>query len=65
MKNSIAAGQDEPVVQQSCSEKKCITCFENGGCMYDQYMIITTYHSEGSHLQKENSALPQHVTSQA
>ena len=64
MKDSIAGGKDEPVEQQACSEKKCITCFENRGCMYDQYMIITTYHSEGSHPKKENSTLPLYLTSQ-
>jgi len=57
MKDSSATAQDEPVLQHPCSEKRCITCFENSGCMYDQYMIITTCHSEGSHPQKGDSTL--------
>jgi len=23
-----------------CSEKKCVTCFENRGCIYEQYSLV-------------------------
>ena len=26
--------------QEPCSENKCKTCFENGGCIYEQYAAL-------------------------
>ncbi|MEI9943536.1 MAG: hypothetical protein WDN26_04885 [Chitinophagaceae bacterium] len=44
MKNSINNTQDAtPVRQQPCSEKACATCFENGGCIYEHYLIAATH----------------------
>ena len=35
--------------QQLCSEKKCVTCFENRGCIYEQYLITMTHNTERSY----------------
>ena len=38
MKDSIVYSQDPTAIKyELCSEKKCATCFENRGCMYEQY----------------------------
>jgi hypothetical protein len=34
---------------QLCSEKKCVTCFENRGCIYEQYLIAMTHNIERSY----------------
>jgi hypothetical protein len=34
---------------QQCSEKKCVTCFENRGCIYEQYLIASTHNIVETH----------------
>lgn len=34
---------------QLCSEKKCVTCFENRGCIYEQYLISVSHTIERSY----------------
>ena len=47
MKNSIDhSGDTAAIKNQPCSEKTCVTCFENRGCMYEQYLIAGTYNIE-------------------
>jgi len=44
MKDSNDHSQDPNVVEHElCSEKKCATCFENRGCMYEQYFAASTF----------------------
>jgi hypothetical protein len=38
---------DEP-----CSERKCANCFDNGGCMYDRYMIASMEKPEMTKVQQ-------------
>ncbi|HEY6503277.1 MAG TPA: hypothetical protein VIZ28_04820 [Chitinophagaceae bacterium] len=40
--------------QQPCSEQKCITCFENRGCMYDTYLLVEKGNVEVIHLPKQD-----------
>jgi hypothetical protein len=55
MKESVAFPQDANVIKQHvCSEKTCITCFQNRGCMYEQYLFVATDNIEESHLPKQN-----------
>jgi len=44
MKDSNVYSQDLTAIKDElCSEKKCATCFENRGCMYEQYFAIPTF----------------------
>jgi len=44
MKNSNGYSQDLTAIRDElCSEKKCATCFENRGCMYEQYFAASTF----------------------
>ena len=50
MKESIANSQDATTMKHHvCSEKTCITCFENRGCMYEQYLSAAILNMETSH----------------
>jgi hypothetical protein len=50
MKDSIAYKQDATAIKQhECSEKTCINCFENRGCMYEQYVIAAMQAIEESY----------------
>lgn len=56
MNQSIANSQDATAAQQQpCSEKKCITCFENRGCMYEQYVITVLHNIEESYPAKQKN----------
>lgn len=54
MKNFIDEPQQPaPLQLDACSEQKCITCFENRGCIYDQFPIVLsndreTFYQESS-----------------
>ncbi len=40
MKDSIAYSPRATAIREhECSEKTCINCFENRGCMYEQYVM--------------------------
>lgn len=42
--------QDTTAVQDTlCSEKKCINCFENRGCIYDHYVHADTNNNSESY----------------
>jgi hypothetical protein len=57
MKQLIVYVQDaDAMQQQACSEKKCITCFENKGCMYEPYLIAAINNSETPYLAQQQSA---------
>jgi len=44
MKDSIRNSQDQTAIRyELCSEKKCATCFENRGCMYEQPFAAPTF----------------------
>ncbi|HEV8507180.1 MAG TPA: hypothetical protein VGQ53_17335 [Chitinophagaceae bacterium] len=44
MKDSTSYSQDPTAVKyEFYSEKKCATCFENRGCMYEQYLATPTF----------------------
>ncbi len=55
MKNSTKHLQDPLTAEQeTCSEKKCITCFENRGCIYDRYYTDTqSFRAETFKMEKE------------
>jgi hypothetical protein len=39
MKNSMDhLKHATPATEEPCSEQKCATCFENRGCMFEQYV---------------------------
>lgn len=61
MKNSLDSLQHE-IAMNHCSEKNCATCFENRGCMYEQFSISATYPlqepSPESDLNTENHRYP-------
>ncbi len=49
MKNSTDQLQESVEIKRHlCSEKTCITCFENRGCIYEQYPAAT-YDMDQSH----------------
>jgi hypothetical protein len=56
MKESIAYPHDSTATlkHQVCSEKTCITCFENRGCMYEQYLFAATHNIEVFQLAKHD-----------
>jgi len=61
MKDSINYSQDPTAMQHDiCSEKKCATCFENRGCIYEQYFLVGIQNMEkfhaGSQINIANSA---------
>ena len=31
-----------------CCQKKCVTCFELGGCIFERYPIVSVYHNAES-----------------
>jgi hypothetical protein len=52
MKNSIDNTKDViPIRHEQCSEKTCATCFENRGCIYEQYPVAAIHTIEESYLQ--------------
>ena len=55
MKNSPGLHKAE---QEICNEKKCITCFENRGCIYDRYYTdMPSFNAENSQTEKEMNAV--------
>jgi len=43
MKDANVYSQDSTALKHElCSEKKCVTCFQNRGCMYEQYFAAPT-----------------------
>jgi hypothetical protein len=62
MKKQIVYTQPSTATTQNeCSEKACATCFENRGCMFEQY-IFALMHKAGesftAHQQNEDRNLP-------
>ncbi|MBL7742435.1 MAG: hypothetical protein JNN00_03070 [Chitinophagaceae bacterium] len=55
MKNSIDNRQEEltAVQNEPCSEKKCVSCFANRGCMYEQAHLATIPDAEIFHWKNE------------
>jgi hypothetical protein len=44
MKDSIGYSQEPTAIKYELySETKCATCFENRGCMYEQYFAAPTF----------------------
>ena len=65
MEHSIQHSR-EPITMQNepCSPKKCATCFENHGCMLDQYMAGSSYNVvDQQSQQKANSVNPKLIQS--
>ena len=55
MNESIAYLQDTTAItQQLCSEKTCITCFENRGCMYELYMVAAIHDNKELPVEKQH-----------
>jgi hypothetical protein len=61
MKNSIGKMPVEAGLEdRACSEEKCATCFENRGCIYEQYitaMIHTIELSNGQNRTQSNGQI--------
>ncbi|MBL7740576.1 MAG: hypothetical protein JNK14_15260 [Chitinophagaceae bacterium] len=58
MKNSTNDRQEPTAVQnEPCSEKKCASCFENRGCMYEQNHSAARYATNIFHW--KNETIPQ------
>ena len=55
MKNSMKHSPGPHKAEQEiCNEKKCITCFENRGCIYDRYYTDTqSFRAETFKMEKE------------
>ena len=54
MKDSIDYSQNPTLMQyETCSEKKCATCFENGGCIYEQYFLVAMQNMERTYPQRQ------------
>jgi hypothetical protein len=54
------------IKQHECSEKTCINCFENRGCMYEQYAIAAMHAIEESYpAQKQNEGMKPSIWKQA
>lgn len=57
MKNSVDQSQEAIVTQHGhCSEKTCVTCFANNGCMYEQYAGAVINKMEESYLASQANA---------
>jgi hypothetical protein len=47
MKKPIDQSKESNVLQQNgCDEKKCATCFQNRGCIYDHYITAASQSME-------------------
>jgi hypothetical protein len=50
MKNSVEKTLVETGLEdKACSEEKCATCFENRGCIYEQYVAAMIHTIELSY----------------
>lgn len=66
MKESIAYLQDSTASgYQPCSEKTCITCFENRGCIYDHYVAAVMQETEKLDASKQDQYISLPITSAA
>jgi len=54
------AATDEP-----CSETKCVTCFENRGCMYQQYVAALMNKIEEAYLANHVNKTIQQISRRA
>jgi len=44
MKDSTGYSQDATAIKyELCNEKKCAICFENRGCIYEQYFAASKF----------------------
>jgi len=61
MKDSSFYLQEQAINHLLCNEKRCATCFENRGCMYEQYLFVLMQSMQTAHLNtqlnKESSAM--------
>ena len=61
MKDSIFYPQERAIKHELCNEKRCATCFQNRGCMYEQYLLALMQNMETAHLNnqlnKESTAI--------
>lgn len=64
MEHSIQHSQG-PIISQyePCSAKKCATCFENHGCMFEQYMAGSISTVDNQSEQKANTVNPKMIES--
>jgi hypothetical protein len=47
----IDYSQNNTAIQEHvCNEEKCISCFENRGCIYDQYVSAAMKNIENSYM---------------
>lgn len=46
MKDSIFYPQDHAIKHELCNEKRCATCFENRGCIYEHYLLVVMQNAE-------------------
>ena len=52
MKDAFEHSQDSTAIEgETCSEKKCATCFANRGCMYDVYSMIPAFNLKKFYLE--------------
>jgi len=66
MKNSIDHLKNATVAtDESCSEEKCATCFENRGCMFEQYVSALTKKIEEAYLANHVNRTIQQISHRA
>ena len=52
MKDAIEHSQESTAIEdETCSEKKCATCFANRGCMYDVYSMVPAFNLKKFYLE--------------
>jgi len=63
MKDANVYSQDSTALKHElCSEKKCVTCFQNRGCMYEQYFAAPTSNLVTLLLQNQLNCRPNQST---
>jgi hypothetical protein len=63
MKNLTGYSQDPIALKyELCDEKKCATCFENRGCMYEQYFAAPTFNLVALLLQNQVKTQTQKIS---
>ena len=66
MKNSNDQSQEASVIQHGhCSEKTCVTCFANSGCIYEQYAGAVINKMEEAYLAAQANDTNQQVSKRA
>jgi len=66
MKNSIdRLKRETDATSETCNEEKCATCFENRGCMFEQYVSAMMNKIEEAYLANHVTQTIQHISRRA